>query len=254
MVRIQRRSIRGCTTALTVAAVAAAGCFGPAKEPRTANVQRDEPTSRPVRVSAFGAELLWRAPSSRAAKRMQGPSPGEEDWPPARVYYAVWDGGGRAGAEPLLVALQQNPGDMFGAVWNVEVLDRDGRVLRRGETRCGEYEEPYCLMEIKSDTPGIPAGYRGRWVLAVAFLNDYAVREKQRQVDEADARGEWLEWEKIPEPTRDERGRKLPAFDPAKPLLLDVRDLSKDLWGNVVSVDPLRWDEDADDFKGGVGV
>lgn len=116
-------------------------------------------------VNAFGEGVAWKAPTSLKPTRMMvGPSVAEAD-----VYAAVWD----AEDEPRLVALSMSDASTFGDGiwgWDVEVLNKDGRIVRRGRVRCGYSRElPYCLLEIKTNNPKLPPSYRGRWTLAIGL-------------------------------------------------------------------------------------
>ena len=67
------------------------------------------------------------------------------------------------------VTIRRHPGDLFGAVFDIKVLNDRGRVEQQGSVVAIEGDTPYCLVEVKSDSAALPPGARGKWILAVGF-------------------------------------------------------------------------------------
>jgi hypothetical protein len=88
-----------------------------------------------------------------------------------------------------LVRLQYPGGDLFGTPYDIEVLDRQGRVLQRGQVVAGQDDTPYCVAEVRTESERLPEALRGRWLLAVGFWNSGRRAHPLLDTDEEGAEG-----------------------------------------------------------------
>lgn len=167
-------------------------------------------------VQVFERQMPWTAPPSLKADRML--VPGWPDYPYRWYASALWDVDG----ETKLVALRLSPQTLFGEWWDVEAVDKSGRVTKQGQIHCQAGERPFCLLEIKTDNQDLPPAYRNRWALAIGLLG----------------KKEW------------------PRFDPSKPFRFyaGVNRVTNDKAFNWIDVEPVVRDEDQSEVKSGVGI
>jgi hypothetical protein len=160
---------------------------------------------RPAHVNAFGQKLAWTSPHSLNIDRMVVAGRGGD---PPDYCTSLWDAGGEA----RLVATRLSPLHLFGDSWDVLVVDRDGRVVRRGQLRCQADDIPYCLLEVNTNNGALPVASRNHWVLAIGLVGKF----------------------------------EAPSFDPQKPFrffaggggFIDVKS------ANWIDVEPVQWDDE----------
>lgn len=200
-VRLIPNGLTVVTTTLLLAA-AAGGCHGGGDG---------------ASVSAFGRAVGWSDAQALLRDRMRVPvHPDDDQGSTPVVYRALWDRSPDAGP-PLLVVIRETAGDPSGTEMPLVAIDEGGRVVRRGLVRAGQYDRPYCLVELRSGSDVLPPADRGRWVLGVALLG----------------------------PEDD--------FTPGMPTRFHGGPPPRDANFNWVSVEPVEW-ADGERLNGGVGL
>jgi hypothetical protein len=153
----------------------------------------------------WGAAPAWRVDPDRMLRDSRDEG----------VYYqSVW----KAGDDELLVIVREQESELTGTPYDVFVLDRSLRLLRRGTIVASQDDFPYSLVEIKTASESVPAAYRGRWILAVALWSD--------ELD----------------------------YDPSLPvheINFSVGTQGAEREPNFVYVEPVKWDDEPQRFKYG---
>ena len=134
----------------------------------------------------------------------------------SNVYSAVWDNR----PDPVTVELEEWAAALSGRTFTVSLRDSNGKVVRDGVVQCGAWREPYCLVEIRTDSPLLPDAYHGRWILGVAFSSN-------RRKFEAAVPLRWS-WHF--------------KYDP------------EDSHFNYLSVEPVKWGNDHETIRTGYGI
>jgi hypothetical protein len=92
-------------------------------------------------------------------------APARED---CHRYHAVWDR--ERGLRFVSIAL--SPGHLWGNHFDVHMFNEQGNVIAAGSVDSEfEHEYPYALVELKTSSKRLPASYRGRWILGIAFAS-----------------------------------------------------------------------------------
>lgn len=178
---------------LLLAFVPTTGCVStqPTKEVRPKN-----PLARTA--DAIDSDITWATPEGSGPDRL-------------RLNRAVWKHDGH----DMLVVLEYGQA-LFGKQYTVLVLDKARHMVRRGNIYADNGDQPYGLVEIRSNDPSLPAPYRDRWILAVEI------------------------W-----PNKEE-------YDPALPTIPAPRLVSTSP-PNTVIAEPVEWDDEPTKFSIKVG-
>lgn len=131
-----------------------------------------------ARVSVPGGSVDFRGADSVGRMRML--VPGEDDFS-MRQYRALWDRGPDLGEQ--LVVLSARGSGLFGEEYQLRVFNRRGRMLREGVVTTWRGEFPYCLVEVNTSCKVLPEDYKGRWILAVGFVDQKSPFDPSGPID-----------------------------------------------------------------------